>query len=115
MYVNGPWVYMKINDMCFTPMGKQKADKCRIPEGYMKKDVNYLTVLLDFSGTGQTIFITEYYVFYAEDGKFYLHFDDRAHPEITYAVTFRITPKMFTELLNYTYQHANVIKVGKNE
>ena len=104
IYTNGPWVILRIGNLCFSPLGKRK--NCIIPEGYVKKDISHVGIL---RLTDEIVFITEYYDLSVHDGKFFLHLDDRAHPIYSYAITFRISPEMFAKLIIYTFANAKNI------
>jgi len=109
IYSNGPWVFVCVESICFSPLGKRENVASVIPSGYEQVDVKNVSIWR-LPNSKIVVITTEYYDLYVDQGKYFLHLDDRAHPEYTFAITFRISPDMFAELVSYTFAHAKKLR-----
>jgi len=105
IYTNGPFVFLCVNNLCFTPFDKR--ENCVIPSGYEQVEVKNVSI---FRLKSKIVVITTEYFDLSIDGeKFFLHMDDRAHSIYTFSITFRIPPDVFAEIVGYTFAHAEKI------
>ena len=102
IYTNGPFVFLCVNNLCFTPFDKR--ENCVIPSGYEQVEVKNVSI---FRLKSKIVVITTEYFDLSIDGeKFFLHMDDRANPTYTFAITFRISATLFAKLLAYIFSTA---------
>ena len=103
IYTNGPFVFLKIDNKCFTPF--EKRENCVIPSGYEQVEVRNVSIFR-LPNSKIVVITTDYFDLSIDGEKYFLHMDDRANPTYTFSITFRISPTLFAKLLAYIFSTA---------
>ena len=108
IYTNGVFIFLKVGNKCFTPF--ERRQKCIIPSGYKRVDVRNVSIFrFNHTNLKKVVITTEYFDLSIEEGKCFLSMDDRGHPIYTFGMVTKISPNLFSKLLEYTFMHAEKI------